>query len=158
MVDSGWGWLSGPNVIWICHRLAFGAGGLTTCSDARSAPVERYARGIPLCNFLSSRAISMRKETNSGTPHMPLRAAICFFSHSYRPGAQEVAQGCVRAFVNPTADDLKIGPRRDRKLGDPSDDLPILCWDLEALPTHHLPWAGFGLGQPHWPMVDARFY
>ena len=34
--------------------------------------------------------------------------------------------------------------------GNPSDDLPILCWDLEALPTHHLPWAGFGLRQPHW--------
>ena len=26
------------------------------------------------------------------------------------------ARRCVRAFVNPTADDLKIGPRRDRQL------------------------------------------
>ena len=53
-------------------------------------------------------------------------------------------------FSHSTADDRDQGPRRDRKLGNPSDDLSILCWDLEALPTHHLPWAGFGLRQPHW--------
>ena len=45
-----------------------------------------------------------------------VRAPICFLSLSYRPGAQGAAQGCVRTFVNPTADDLKIGPRRDRQL------------------------------------------
>ena len=64
----------------------------------------------------------------------------------------------VRGKVNPSADDLKIGPRRDRQLQNPSDDLPRLCWDLKALPTHHLPWAEFNLGHPHWLILNARFY
>ena len=46
----------------------------------------------------------------------------------------------------------------DRKLGNPSDDISILCWDLEALPTHHLPWAGFGFRQSHWLIMKARFH
>ena len=31
----------------------------------------------------------------------------------------------------------------------------MLCWDLKALPTHHLPWAGFGLRQPHWLILKC---
>ena len=30
--------------------------------------------------------------------------------------------------------------------------------NAKALPTHHLPWAGFSLGQPHWLILNARFY
>ena len=26
----------------------------------------------------------------------------------------------------------------------------MLCYGLTAFPTHHLPWKGFGLGQPPW--------
>ena len=40
--------------------------------------------------------------------------------------------------------------RRGHQLSKPSDDLSMLCLDLKALPTRHLPWAGLGLGQPHW--------
>ena len=61
-------------------------------------------------------------------------------SHARRPTTTIWARGETVSFRNP------------------SEDLPILCWDLEALPTHHLPWAGFGFRQPHWPMVNARFY
>ena len=49
-----------------------------------------------------------------------------------------------------SAGDLDRSPRCDRQLSKPIDDLSILCWDLKALPTHHLPWAGFGLRQPQW--------
>ena len=58
---------------------------------------------------------------------MPLRAPIYFLSHGYARFSLEVRKTSVRAFVNPTADDLKIGPRRDRQLQNPGDDLPILC-------------------------------
>ena len=49
-----------------------------------------------------------------------------------------------------SAGDLDRSPRCDRQLSKPIDDLSILCWDLKAQPNHHLPWAGFGLRQPHW--------
>ena len=81
-----------------------------------------------------------------------------FLSHGYAWCSLEVRKTSVPAFVNPTADDLKIGPRRDRQLQNPDNDLPILCWDLKALPTHHLPWAGFSLGQSHWLILKARFH
>ena len=68
----------------------------------------------------------------------------------------ERAKDAYARFSSSTADDHDSGSRRDRKLGNPSDDLPILCWDLEALPTHHLPWAGFGLRRPHWLILNAR--
>ena len=62
-----------------------------------------------------------------------------------------------------TADETPIGARgetansKNQVMTYPDT---VLCWDLvlEALPTHRLPWAGFGLRQPHWPMVSARFY
>ena len=58
----------------------------------------------------------MRKKTNSGTPHMPLRAAICFYRLAIALELGELHKGAIRAFVNPPTDDLKIGPRRDRQL------------------------------------------
>ena len=57
-----------------------------------------------------------------------------------------------------SAGDLDRSPRCDRQLSKPIHDLSILCWDLKALPTHHLPWAGFGLRQPHWLILNARFH
>ena len=45
-----------------------------------------------------------------------VRALICFLSHGHARYSLEVRESSVRAFVNPTADDLKIGPRRDRQL------------------------------------------
>ena len=49
-------------------------------------------------------------------------------------------------------------PRRGHQLSKLSDDLSMLCGDPKVLPTNHLPWAGFGLRQPHCPTVNVRFY
>ena len=61
-------------------------------------------------------AIAMQKKIDSRTPHTVGSATICLASHGYARFSLEVRKTSVRAFVNPTADDLKIGPRRDRQL------------------------------------------
>ena len=49
----------------------------------------------------------------------------------------------------------KLEPRLEVDLSKPIHDLSILCWDLKALPTHHLPFAGFGFRQPHWLILKC---
>ena len=98
-----------------------------------------------------------RREHDSCTRARRPRARIAFACDAGAVHGRERGITLNAHFWRTSAGDPDRGPRRDRQLGNLSDDLSILCWYLEALPTHHLPWAGFGLGQPHWPMVDAHF-
>ena len=72
--------------MWIGHHLAFRAGGLTTCSDARSALVERCAHGIGFARPPRQPGLAMRLKTYSGTGGCMVRATICFYLMAM-PGA-----------------------------------------------------------------------
>ena len=157
MVDGGWGVLQDPNIIWIGHHLVFRAGGLSECSDARSAPVERCAYEMGFVPFTAPVGLPVIEKVDSCTRAPCPRArihSVCRKIALLRRGRYKTRNA---RFSRSTADDHDSGSRRDRKLGNPSDDLSILCWGLEALPTHHLPWAGFGLRQPHWLIQQSMF-
>ena len=47
------------------------------------------------------------------------------------------------------------GTRQGRQHRNLSGNLCMFCYDLRALPTHHLPWAGVGSGRPHWLILKA---
>ena len=161
MVDGAWGWLWDPNITWIGHHLVLRAGGLTECSDARPAPIRHRAVCVRDRLFtLPERTAHSYGNMNSWghspyAPECPQLFKLSYLmpvisgsvnnlrmcdSHARRPTTTIWARGEIESF------------------GNPSDDLPILCWDLEALPTHHLPWARFGLRQPHWLILKARFH
>ena len=116
MVDGGWGGLQAHSITSIGYHLAFRAGGLRARSDARSAAAESGARRRGYAHPQRELAIPMQKKLDSRTPHTMGSATICLDSHGYARFSLEVRKTSVRAFVNPTADDLKIGPRRDRQL------------------------------------------
>ena len=47
------------------------------------------------------------------------------------------------------------GTRQGRQLRNLSGNLCMFCYDLRALPAHHLQWAGVGSGRPHWLILKA---
>ena len=78
------------------------------------------------------------------------RARIDFFSYGKAHRSRKRCKTLNTRLSGASAGDLDRSTRCDRQLSKPIHDLSILCWYLKALPTHHLPWAGFGLGQLPW--------
>ena len=64
---------------------------------------------IGACRAVHVRDILVQLPESTGNSHKMECVAIHFLSYGYCRYSQEVAQGCIRAFVNQTADDLKIG-------------------------------------------------
>ena len=94
---------------------------------------------------------------------MLLRAAIKFERLAMARSLWKWDKAPYARLSGASAGDLDRSPRCDRQLPlkkktKPIHDLSILCWDLKALSTYHLPWAGFGLRQAHWLILNARFH
>ena len=134
------------------------AGGRTVGSDRGRRPTRLTIGCSGFCTFHGSCGPSHDKPTrflHEGTrldscmrapcPH----AGIHLFSYGKAHRSRKRCKTLNTRLSGASAADLDRSPRCDRQLSKPIHDLSILCWDLKALPTHHLPWAGFGLRQSH---------
>ena len=158
MVDGGWGVLQDPNIIWIGHHLGFRAFGLAAGPDRGRRP-----SGLRIAHLHRGKLPELHGDSHAIKTKSPHAETCCacgdlVFIAWLSPDLAVNAPRPSRTRSTRRAPIARRSTRRGHQLPKPSDDLSMLCLDLKALPTHHLPWAGFGLGQPHWPMVSAHFY
>ena len=129
------------------------AGGRTAGSDRGRRPTRlTIGRTEVLRVHRENLLINYRKKVDKRTQGYVVRALIYSDRHSYRPLALWTCKTYLAR--------APLDGRRSRvgALGEATSSqnqvMTYPCYVMilkpSPVPTHHLPWAGFGLRQPHW--------